>query len=668
MIHVNHPRLGPGKKYAGLVVASDRNELTLSQAVDLSSTDKWLVVLRGENGAPSVPLTFELLSENKIRLVDVPPFGMVTDPNRERTHFMIAPAGEVVYPVKVQGVEPSGEADVRISGVLEDNMVHDDDGVAPPLPPDVGIPPTAPGVVTDLRATQGGTLTRPVINLSWVPAPKSDKYFIEYSSDNRLTWQPAGDGVSFTTRHSFPCEPGDITVRVAGVGAVRGEWRYLDLDAGGNFDTPGAVSIALAEPFTGDALKVRWDVEPAAAHYELQVVSDNAVRRSATIERGVGVWQYHYLDARMDGASRRLTVRMRAINAQKVPGPWSQISAVNASPAVPANIQVFEYVDSFAITADLPGETIKELRVYGSQTAGFTPDPTNLLGSSTTTQVSINHSGIWFFRVCWLDNWGEDDLQMSAEIESKSGDADIDLGPIEDQLSDLDDKIEIVEEQIGDVEVDIDGLHQRISTVQATADGNKATVQQHSTAIATVQDGIAKVETSWGVSLDVNGYCSGFAMNNDGDTSSALFRADTFAVGSPGVNALTFVVSGGAVMMPGVSIQNGSISAQKLSVTNLSAISANMGTVTGGTFKTNTAVGARVELTSTDTLPFWIGSGVKNTGNGKLYYESNTGRLVFKGDLALQSASSGARMDINNRRIRVYDANNRLRVEIGELS
>ena len=569
LVHINHPRLGPGKKFAGLVVAENGQELTLSQAIDLTDHNSWLMVLRDSMGLPSTPLTFEQISDNRIRLLDPLPFVPEVHPNRERTHFMIAPGGEVVYPVKVLGIEPANEADVRVSGVLEDDTVHDDGGIAPPLPPDVGIPPAAPGLITDLRATQGGTLTQPVINLSWAPAPRSDKYLIEYSSDNRQTWQPAGTGVSLLHEHSFACDPGNITVRVAGLGAMKGEWVMLDLVAGGNFDTPGAVSVQLAEPFVGDALKISWPIEPAAARYQLEVWSGGELRRTAPLERNVTQYQYHYLDARLDGANRTLTVKIRAINGNQVPGPWTELTATNAPPPVPNNIQIFEYVDSFALTADAPAEIIKELRVYGSQTSGFTPDPTYLLASSNTTRVSVNQSGVWYFRACWVDNWGEDNLQFSGEMKATSSSVDFDeIFPID-------------ETKIADDAISTPKLQANVVTAEK-------------------------------------------------------------------INAKA-------------------VTAVKMDVKQLSAISANLGDCTAGTFRTDSAVGDRVEMTSEGNYPLWIGSGEKTRNNGKLFYDKTTHELVFSGELELRSQETGGRMEMTNSYIRVYDENNVLRVEIGEL-
>ena len=629
IVLVNHDLIDPQNMASGQVVATEAGEVVLSRDVSLDPSKRWYASFTDIYGAPVGPIQVEQGTRpNRITLIDELPdgFKLVTNYDDERTHIIIGAGNDWCRRVKVTAVEPQSDDTVKISGTIEDDDVHGvDDGIVPDPLPDVGIPTPAPGKISDILITQGGTITAPVINISWQAAANSEKYHIEFSADGRQTWQPAGSGVSYTNDHSFTTQPGEQTIRVAGVGAVRGEWTYQDINAGGDFSKPGKVAIALAEPFTGDALKVSWPVEPAAARYELQVWSGEQLCRSLSMERRVTEYQYHYLDAQRDGAGRTLRIRIRATNAANVRGEWSEIAATNAPPPVPNNVRVTPFVDAFSVTADIPSETIKELRVYGSTESGFTPAKANLLGTSGTSRVDINQSGTWYFKAAWVDNWGSQNLNYSGEISATSAaaDVDVDMKPVQEAIDKLDKEMQEQNKVIG----------------------NK-----------------------WGVSIDNNGYISGVAMNNDGASASMLVRADTFAVGAPNVKELTFLIHNGAVKMAGVSITDGSITAQQLNINDLSAITANLGTVTGGTFKTNAATGYRVEITSHDTLPFWIGSGTKNTGNGKMYFDSNTGSLVFKGELALQSASSGARMEVNNRRIRVYDANNRLRVEIGELS
>ncbi|WP_263079473.1 host specificity factor TipJ family phage tail protein [Endozoicomonas sp. Mp262] len=211
-------------------------------------------------------------------------------------------------------------------------------------------------------------------------------------------------------------------------------------------------------------------------------------------------------------------------------------------------------------------------------------------------------------------------------------------------------------------------LSEQISTVQADLNGTKSSIQQNATAIATVEGGVEKLQTQWSVTMDVDGYCSGLAMNNDGKRADALFRVDTFGVGAPGKSTLSFAVQDGKVVMPGVSIQDGSIIAEKMNVDNLTSISANLGHAVAGTFETDAFVGPRVVMTSQGYYPIWIGEGAVNDTNGLLYYDKRDKSLTYKGQLDIKSAKTGGRLEIRNDYIRVYDESNRLRVEIGELT
>lgn len=82
-------------------------------------------------------------------------------------------------------------------------------------------------------------------------------------------------------------------------------------------------------------------------------------------------------------------------------------------------------------------------------------------------------------------------------------------------------------------------------------------------------------------------------------------------------------------LFPGNILVNGTVAAEKLDVDELSAISANLGTVTAG----------RIQ-----------------------------GGAVFAGSLDVSSAAAGARLELRNNVIRVFDASGALRVRIGDLT
>jgi len=84
---------------------------------------------------------------------------------------------------------------------------------------------------------------------------------------------------------------------------------------------------------------------------------------------------------------------------------------------------------------------------------------------------------------------------------------------------------------------------------------------------------------------------------------------------------------------------DGSITANKITTNTLSAITANMGTVNGGTFKTHTLdangnvthpTEFRAEISNVGDWPLWIGSGSK-TANNAVVWIDRQGNAAFKG-------------------------------------
>lgn len=125
-------------------------------------------------------------------------------------------------------------------------------------------------------------------------------------------------------------------------------------------------------------------------------------------------------------------------------------------------------------------------------------------------------------------------------------------------------------------------------TVTATFGTVNASISTQSTAIARL-DGYAAA--AWSVTLDVNNYVTGISLVNGGAGVSAfVVTVDKFQVAAPGVaggaptNIFTVANVNGAakVAIRGDVIVDGSITTQKLNVGTLSAITANLGSITAG--------------------------------------------------------------------------------------
>lgn len=100
-----------------------------------------------------------------------------------------------------------------------------------------------------------------------------------------------------------------------------------------------------------------------------------------------------------------------------------------------------------------------------------------------------------------------------------------------------------------------------------------------SSSVSTLSQAIDGVKARYGVSLDVNGYVTGFVQNNDGRSGSFVVLANRFAIVDPngGNPTVPFEVSNGNVWINGQRITPGSVTADRLSVTSLSALTANIG-------------------------------------------------------------------------------------------
>lgn len=172
-----------------------------------------------------------------------------------------------------------------------------------------------------------------------------------------------------------------------------------------------------------------------------------------------------------------------------------------------------------------------------------------------------------------------------------------------------------------------------ITTLETTVGDNTALIQTNATSI----DG---VNAKYTVKIDLNGYVTGYgliASANDGTpTSQFIVRADQFAVGSPGkADKVPFIIDTGTglIAIDGNLMVSGSIAASALNVSQLSAIAADMGLVTAGTYRTKASdSGYRFEISSTGSYPMWYGSGSKTAGNAK-FYTDTSGNAFYKGQL-----------------------------------
>ena len=151
----------------------------------------------------------------------------------------------------------------------------------------------------------------------------------------------------------------------------------------------------------------------------------------------------------------------------------------------------------------------------------------------------------------------------------------------------------------------------RVDTIQTTVDG-------HTSSIQTQQQSINGLNAQYTVKVDVGGRVSGFGLASSSTQSDFAIRADKFYIAPPsgtGKGDSPFMVLttpktiNGTTVPAGTYIKNayiadGSITATKIQVTDLSAISANLGSilVDAANIKDSAITSAKIGNAQVDTL------------------------------------------------------------------
>ena len=224
--------------------------------------------------------------------------------------------------------------------------------------------------------------------------------------------------------------------------------------------------------------------------------------------------------------------------------------------------------------------------------------------------------------------------------------------------------VQVVQTALTKATGDIRAVTERITTLQTSVNGNTASIQTHARSI----NGL---EAQYTVKVDVNGRVAGYGLattpKNGTPESRFIVNADRFGVGAVGkadifpftvdtqknrvgVNG-ELVVNGKAIIdnlnagtihgdkiaantLNANRIRAGSVTARELGVDKLSAISADMGNISGGSL---------------------------NLGGGRFTVDNN-------GRVSMSAASGKVGMKMTNDGIEVYDENGVLRVRLGKLS
>jgi hypothetical protein len=191
----------------------------------------------------------------------------------------------------------------------------------------------------------------------------------------------------------------------------------------------------------------------------------------------------------------------------------------------------------------------------------------------------------------------------------------------------------------------IPGLSSTVSTLNSTVGGHTTSIQTNATSV----NGLSG---QYSVKIDSNGHVAGFGLSSTtttaGPTSAFIVRADKFAVINPASTAdglgtttptaanIPFFISGGTTYIKAAAILDASITNAKIGALGADKI-------TTGTLSANRIAASSLNVSKLDLV--------------------GTGSTIN-----LQSAASGARMQIQGGVIRVYGSNGAIRVKLGNLA
>lgn len=609
-----------GEVVSVTVISGVSHKITSSEPFTWTPAATHYMMLRRANGSAAGPIEVTQ-GANDYELLYNPAaldFALNTTLNKERTHIAFGRSGQVIQLARILSTMPSDQR-VRITAINEDARVHSADGTTIPIDTyawSLTTPKIKP-VLADFTLTQTGSGTTPSVLVSWNPTAGASYYVIEHSTDNS-NWATLAEITG--SSYSFLATSGTIYVRVAAFGGVLGPYISKSLVLG--LVPPPANVPSGAISANGQAYNVTWAEVTDCDGYFVEVLNGASLKRAFyTLTNN---FEYTLENAIADGGPwRSVTVKVRAYKGNVLSLTALTLNGANAAPTAPI-LTINPGNNNLSITVSNSSETdYAGTMIHASVTSGFTPGPANLIYEGTSNFYLMNTTSPLYIKAAHYDTYGKTGLNYSAEYSStpSSGGGGI----------------------------------MSVSSLPAPVDNGIVYL--------TTDD---QIYTSDGVTWTAAG-----SVIADGSITGNKLAADS-------VTAAKIVA--------------GAVTASKITVGNLAAINANMGAITAGNITLDNAGFIQGGQTAYGVgSGFYMGySGTEyklSVGNATKGIAWDGTTFTIKGDLTagsiningkfivaadgtttIKSATSGARLEMVNDVIRVYDAASVLRVKVGNLA
>jgi predicted phage tail protein len=397
----------------------------------------------------------------------------------------------------------------------------------------------------------------------------------------------------------------------------------LQIKGGGTTFTGTAPTITWTNVFPPDS--VIYPIENVVRVYD----SLGALLRTETVRQQS--YTYSLAKNQTDGGPHRnLTL---TVTAKDMVGTESAPASIDVSNPVPAAVtpDVSSNGPSIIVKWAAADNDYAGSLVWISDVPDFDPATLDPVYDGTDTALSwmMTASGLYYVRVAAYDRFGKTGLNIGPTVSvSSSG---LDVGDfdkriqdfVSDEFKNITDDINKTEGLIASLAAEQDAANWldkrkvRTELVSAKTELSSAIVESVATAQTNAEEALAaysvtvnaqlgtlntSVSTNataiagingvlaggYTVILDVNGYISGLKAYNDGSSSQFVILADSFLIAKPGIGGglpiPVFSVStvGGVtkLVLRGDMIADGTITAAKMTVGSLTAISANFGNAT----------------------------------------------------------------------------------------
>lgn len=399
------------------------------------------VYLRNPDGSPFGPVTCTVPDAETINFTGsiagwAPEFGA----GFAGPLFCVGKSTDFMETVKVLNVSPSEGHRVTIEAVVDNSNVYIK-GEVPSYSP-IDLPQRIYPIVSNLTWGLYGDPANLRVRLSWT-GKYADYYLVQHSLDGGVTWEGL-----FRTEDLYvtgtPPLMANYMVRVCGVGLMQGAWETLSINTENyTLEPPPMARLRIRDAFLGKALRVAWDQGPSGFVPSFDIYWNGVKKTTYTLPEGTVSGEFNYADAIQIEADTYsgLTLPKEGTRSITIYGYFQNqvgtrsknaaiLTAENPQVQVLPNAGYFERGANLNIYFDMPDDgDFAWCEVYMSQTDGFLPDETTLMGRYTANDINLvnvlEYASTYYLRIAGVDVWGRDNLTYSDQFTVLTSDQTI---------------------------------------------------------------------------------------------------------------------------------------------------------------------------------------------------------------------------------------------------